>query len=58
MDCFLSTGLDALVIHDWVITKRYLHKSLDPIFRFLVRVGRNLRSEALMERAAQKLLDS
>jgi carbamoyltransferase len=58
MECFLYTKLDALVIHDWLITKRYVHKALFPVFRFLSRAHRNLRSEALMERFAMDILDS
>jgi carbamoyltransferase len=58
MECFLFTKLDALVIQDWLITKRYLHKALFPVFRFLMHARRNLRSEALMERFAMDVLET
>jgi carbamoyltransferase len=57
MECFLFTKLDALVVHDWIIKKSFLHKLFFPLFRFLVRARRNLRSEAMMERFAERVLD-
>jgi len=57
MECFLYTKLDALIVHDWIITKRYLHKALFPVFKALVRAQRNLRSEALLEKFASEYLD-
>ena len=57
MECFLTTRLDALVVHDTVITKRYLHQALFPLFEALARARRHLRSEALLERIATGYLD-
>ncbi|MHC4933393.1 MAG: carbamoyltransferase family protein [Planctomycetota bacterium] len=57
MECFLFTKLDALVLHDWVIRKSFLHRIFSPLFRFLVRARRNLRSEAMMERFAERFLE-
>jgi carbamoyltransferase len=55
MDCFLLTQLDLLVIHDWIVEKRYAVKSLAPLVRFFTRLRRNFRAEALMERFAEQL---
>jgi carbamoyltransferase len=57
VECFLRTQIDALVVHDWILTKRYLHKALFPVFKFLALAQRNLRSEALMEKYASDILD-
>jgi len=56
MDCFLYTGLDALVLHDWIVRKTWVHRVFTPAVRFLVRLRRNLRSEAMLERYAQQAL--
>jgi len=57
MECFLYTNIDVLVIHDWIVKKRYLHKALFPVFQFLARLRRNLRPHALMKRLAQDVVD-
>ncbi len=55
---YLASRLDALVIHDRVLEKRWTHRALFPLVRFLVRSRRTFRSEALMERVALGVLDS
>jgi carbamoyltransferase len=57
MECFLYTRLDALVVLDCVVTKRFAHRLLRPLVHFLVQARRNLRSRVLMERFARRLLD-
>ncbi|MFQ5844078.1 MAG: carbamoyltransferase, partial [Planctomycetota bacterium] len=57
VETFLLTRLDVLVLHDWILRKRALHRVLEPWIRFAVRLRRNLGSEALLERAARRALD-
>ncbi len=56
VDCFLGTHLDALVLHDWILEKRWTWKSMTPVARFLTRLRANLRSEAVMEALARRAL--
>ena len=58
MECFLYTQLDALVMYDWIVRKGLAYKLFRPAVRFLVQAQRNLRSEALMERFARRVLDA
>jgi len=58
VECFLYTQLDALVVHDWIARKRAVAKTLSPFLRLFVNVRRNLRSQALLERAARSVLES
>jgi hypothetical protein len=57
MDCFLFTGIDVLVLHETVIQKRWTYKRFFPVIRFLAQTRRNLRSQALVEWYARKVLD-
>ena len=57
MQCFLTTGIDVLVIHDMLIRKSWHYHILAPVIRFLSRLRRNLRSEAWMHRIARKMLE-
>ena len=54
---FLASRLDALVIHDRVLEKRWVHAALFPLVRLLVRSRRTFASDALMERVALNALD-
>jgi carbamoyltransferase len=31
VDCFLSTGIDVLVLHDTVVTKTAFHRAVSPV---------------------------
>jgi carbamoyltransferase len=44
MECFLTTGIDCLSMHDLVITKSAFHKVLSPIARFYADVSAIVRS--------------
>ena len=33
MECFLTTGIDTLILHDLIITKNALHGVMSPILR-------------------------
>jgi len=57
MECFLYTRLDVLVVHEWIVRKRVAQRAFFPLVRFFVQLQRNLRSEALMERFAQRVLE-
>jgi len=57
VEAFLVSRMDALVLHDLVLEKRFTHRALFPLVRFLVRSRRTLRSEALMERLALRVLE-
>jgi carbamoyltransferase len=57
MECFLTTRMDALVIHDWLVVKRHLHKTLLPLFKFVARARRHLRSRSVLERYAEDVLE-
>jgi len=43
MACFLGTGIDVLVIHDWLVEKRASHRFVRPIVRYVERVRRYMR---------------
>ncbi len=55
VECFLRSRLDALVVHDQVLEKRFTHALLFPLVRALARARGSLRSEALRERLARGL---
>lgn len=57
VEAFLVSRMDALVVHDRVLEKRWVHGMLLPLVRNLVRGRRMLRSEALMERMALRVLE-
>ncbi len=57
MDCYLSTGLDVLVIHDLLIRKRWTYTLFRPLVRFISAVRRNLRAETWLERVAPRAAD-
>ncbi len=44
MACFLETGIDYLVLHDFLIGKSALHKVLTPIIRIYSDVGARVRA--------------
>jgi len=57
MECFLDSRLDALVLHDLIVRKRVTHRWIYAPVKVLVKTRRSLRSEALLERMAEKYLD-
>jgi len=58
VECFLRSRLDALVVHDRVLEKRFTHALLFPLVRTLARAYGSLQSDALRERLGQRLLES
>lgn len=44
VDCFLSTGIDYLALHDRLISKTKLHKVLSPVVKVFSDVGAIVRS--------------
>jgi carbamoyltransferase len=44
LDCFLSTGIDYLALHDRLITKNVLHKVVSPVIGVVADVGMIVRS--------------
>ena len=55
-DCFVLTELDALVIHDLLVEKRWTYRFVRPLTTFVTRTRRNLRSEAWMQWFARQYL--
>ena len=51
MQCFLMTGIDALVINDVLIEKNWIYRAFSPILRFIERARLNYRSESVLERS-------
>jgi carbamoyltransferase len=47
--CFLSTGMDYLVLHDWLIAKNRLHAFLHPIFKAQADIGALVRATLAAE---------
>ncbi len=58
VECFLATGIDALVLEDRILTKRPIYRALAPFLRFAIRTRRALRSRAVVERMAEQVLSS
>jgi carbamoyltransferase len=56
MDTFLRTHLDALVIHDHLITKRAAHRMMFPVARLFAHVRRQMRYESILEGMARSVL--
>jgi carbamoyltransferase len=44
LDCFLSTGIDYLALHDRLITKNALHRVVSPVIGVVADVGMIVRS--------------
>ena len=55
MECFLGTDIDVLVIHDWLVEKRWVHRPLRRLIRALTSAVRELRAEALRERYERRI---
>ncbi len=53
---YLSTDLDALCLHDQLIQKRAIHRTLRPLLRRLKGFQQGMRHEALREAAAMRVL--
>ena len=58
VECFLRSRLDALVVHDEVLEKRFTHGMLFPLVQLLARARGSLRNEALQERIALRILET
>jgi len=56
VDCFLTTGIDALVLEDRILTKRPIYRALSPFLRFLIAARRALRMRTVVERMAERVL--
>ncbi len=57
VECFLSTRLDALVLHDWILEKRFVHRALFPIFRFFTRWRAQARTPRTLTMFAEHYLN-
>jgi carbamoyltransferase len=44
MSCFLSTGLDYLVLHDTLIAKKQMHRMIAPVLKTGVEIGALVRA--------------
>lgn len=49
MRCFLTTGMDYLVLHDLLIAKNRFHGILSPIFRVFSEIGSLVRKTMTAE---------
>lgn len=56
VDTFLATQIDALCMGDVLLEKRAIHRTLRPLMRRLKGVRQGLRSDALRQAAAMKVL--
>jgi carbamoyltransferase len=54
---YLGTELDALVVHDWILRKRAIHRTLRPLLGRCHRLRAALRSAAIREAAAKTVLE-
>ena len=54
---FLSTRIDALILHDWIIGKRAIHKLLRPVLDALFGFRTKMSSASLRQAAALQILD-
>lgn len=57
VQCFLSTALDGLVLHDWILRKRAIHRTVAPVLRRWLRFRQAMRSSAIREAAARWILE-
>ena len=57
VDTFLATQIDALCLGDVLLEKRAIHRTLRPLMRRLKGVRQGMRSDALRQAAAMKVLD-
>jgi carbamoyltransferase len=49
MDCFLSTGIDCLIMHDMIIEKNRMHRFIAPTVKVYSDVRMIVRSEMGMQ---------
>jgi carbamoyltransferase len=54
---FLTTKLDALILHDWVVEKRAVHRYLEPLLDTWYGFRSRMSSAALRRAAAVQILD-
>ena len=54
---FLTTKLDALILHDWILQKRASHRFFEPVLDQWYAFQARMSSAALRRRAAQYILD-
>jgi len=55
MECFLGTDIDVLVVHDWMVRKRWIHRPLRKVVRAMSSAVRELRREALRDRYERRI---
>jgi len=55
MDCFLATGLDVLVIHDWLVEKSWAYRPMRFTIKVLQAAERQVRREEIAERYARQV---
>jgi carbamoyltransferase len=56
VDCFLGTGIDRLVIHDWMVSKGVLYPPLRWMLRALSAARKQLQLDAWHERFEKKMM--
>ncbi len=55
VETYLKTGLDALVIHDWILRKRGAYRMFRPFVKAAVRLTESLRLESLRSSAFRRI---
>jgi len=56
MDCYLATGIDILVIHDWLVRKGPLYRPLRGILKGIATARRQLQIEIWRERFERRVM--
>jgi len=55
VECFLGTDIDVLVVHDWLVEKRWVHRPLRRVIRAMTSAVRDMRREAILERYERRI---
>jgi len=50
VECFLGTDIDLLVLHDWMVEKRWIQRPFRTLIRAVTSALRELRREGIVER--------
>jgi carbamoyltransferase len=56
IDCFLTTGIDTLMLEDRIFTKRAIWRALRPFITIATGFRKAARSKTLLQRAAERVL--
>ncbi|MEM8885611.1 MAG: carbamoyltransferase C-terminal domain-containing protein [Planctomycetota bacterium] len=56
MECFLGTGIDVLVLHDWIIQKNWLYRPLGRFVHAAAVTRKRMRTKEWAERYASKVM--